>query len=101
MPTILGFAPSSNGPNANLHTLWSPWSFMQWGLDVVGLLPHAQTQLRFLLDATDYFTKWVEAVPLLDIMGQQIIKFLWQNIVNRFKLPHSIISAGSISQPSK
>jgi len=47
----------------------SPWPFMQWGLDVVGPLPQAQPQLRFLLVATDYFTKWVEAVSLSEVTG--------------------------------
>ena len=51
------FASSSNRPSTDLHTLRSPWPFMQWGLDVVGPLPHAQPQFRFLLVATDYFTK--------------------------------------------
>ena len=56
--------------------LRSPWPFMQWGLDAVGLLSQAQPQLRFLLVAIDYFTKWVEAVPLSEVTGQQFVKFL-------------------------
>jgi len=48
---------------------------MQWGLDVVGPLPRVQPQLQFLLVAIDYFTKWVEVVPLSEVTGQQIVKF--------------------------
>nr|CAN69893.1 hypothetical protein VITISV_005621 [Vitis vinifera] len=32
-----------------------------WGMDIVGPLPTAPTQKKFLLVATDYFSKWVEA----------------------------------------
>ena len=80
------FARSSKRPSANLHTLRSPWPFMQWELDVVDPLPRAQPHFRFLLFATDYFTKWVKVVAISDVTGQQIVKFLWQNIVCRFGL---------------
>jgi len=49
---------------------------MQWGLDIVGSLPRAQPQLRFLLVTTDYFTKWIEAILLSEVSEQQIVKFL-------------------------
>jgi len=49
---------------------------MQWALDVVGPLPLALPQFKFLLVVTDYFTKWVEAVPFSNVTGQQIAKFL-------------------------
>ncbi|RVW45457.1 hypothetical protein CK203_079791 [Vitis vinifera] len=39
----------------------SPWPFAQWGMDIVGPLPAAPAQKKFLLVATDYFSKWVEA----------------------------------------
>ena len=61
------FAPSSNRPSEDLHALGSPGPFMQLGLDVGGPLSRAQSQLGFLLVAMDYFTKWIEAVPLSDV----------------------------------
>ena len=69
-PQCQRFAPASNRQSTNLHTLCSPWLFMQWGLDVVGPLPLAQPQLLFLLVVTDYFTKWIKAVPLSEVTGQ-------------------------------
>jgi len=45
--------------------------------------------------ATNYSTKWVEAVSLSDVTWQQIIKFLWQNIVRRFVLSHTISDNGT------
>nr|GEX74441.1 reverse transcriptase domain-containing protein [Tanacetum cinerariifolium] len=40
----------------------------------------------------DYFTKWIEAKPIAAITGNQIKKFVWDNIVYRFGLPGEIIS---------
>ena len=56
----------------------------------------------FLLVDTDYFIKRVEAVPLSKVIGQQIVKFFfWQNIVCRFRLPHTIISDNGTNFASK
>ncbi|GJR28615.1 reverse transcriptase domain-containing protein [Tanacetum coccineum] len=40
----------------------------------------------------DYFTKCIEAKPVATITGNQIKKFVWDNIVCRFGLPREIIS---------
>jgi len=74
---------------------------MQWGLDVVGSLPPAQPQFQFLLVASDYFTKWVEVVPLFEVTDHQVVKFLWQNIMRHFGLPHTIISNNGMNFTSK
>ncbi|GJT36465.1 reverse transcriptase domain-containing protein [Tanacetum coccineum] len=42
--------------------------------------------------AMDYFTKWIKAKPVATITGNQIKKFMWENIVCRFGLPGEIIS---------
>ena len=44
-----------------LTAITSPWPFSQWGIDIVGPLPQGKGQVKFLLVAIDYFTKWVEA----------------------------------------
>lgn len=37
--------------------------------------------------ATDYFTKWVEAEALVNIRNVDMKKFVWKNIVTRFRIP--------------
>jgi hypothetical protein len=38
--------------------------FQQWGLDFIGEIhPPSSGQHRWILTATDYFTKWIEAIP--------------------------------------
>ncbi len=37
-----------------------------------------------MLVATDYFTKWVEAVPFKNITYTEVIDFILKHIVHRF-----------------
>lgn len=37
-------------------------------MDILGSLPVAKGQIKFLLVAIDYFTKWVKAKPLATII---------------------------------
>ena len=46
----------------------------------------------FLLVAINYFTKWVEAEPLIVITEDKIQTFVWKNIVYRFGILRTIIS---------
>nr|GEX77907.1 reverse transcriptase domain-containing protein [Tanacetum cinerariifolium] len=40
----------------------------------------------------DYFTKWIEAKAVATIIGGQVKKFIWDNIVCRIGIPGEIIS---------
>ena len=39
---------------------------------------------RFVLVATDYFTKWTEAVPLKNMTHREVIEFITEHIIHRF-----------------
>jgi hypothetical protein len=41
--------------------------------------------------AVEYFSKWIEAKPLVTITSATVQKFFWQNIVCRFGVPNAII----------
>uniref|UniRef100_A0A2N9IWS2 Integrase catalytic domain-containing protein n=1 Tax=Fagus sylvatica TaxID=28930 RepID=A0A2N9IWS2_FAGSY len=86
------FAPKIHQPAQELNPLSSPWPFAQWGLDIVGPLPRAPGNKRFLIVATDYFTKWVEAEPLSHIREVDTKRFLWKSIITRFGIPWAVIS---------
>jgi hypothetical protein len=47
---------------------------------------------EFLIVATNYFTKWVEAKPLSNIWDIDAKRFLWKNVVTRFGIPWAMIS---------
>uniref|UniRef100_A0A2N9GLC3 Integrase catalytic domain-containing protein n=1 Tax=Fagus sylvatica TaxID=28930 RepID=A0A2N9GLC3_FAGSY len=86
------FLHSVHQPAGELQPLVSPWPFAQWGMDLVGPLPRAMGNRRWLIVATDYFTKWVEAKPLANIRDKDSIKFVWKNIITRFGIPKTIVS---------
>ena len=58
----------------------------------MGPLPQGKRQMKFLLVAIDYFTKWVEAEALATITKAKVQNFVWKNIVCRFGIPRTIIS---------
>ena len=40
----------------------------------------------------DYFTEWAEAEALANIRDVDVKKFVWRNIVTRFRVPKSLVS---------
>ena len=58
----------------------------------MGPFPLRKKQLRFLIVAIDYFTKWVEAELVTTITEVKITSFVWKNIIYRFGVPRVIIS---------
>ena len=40
--------------------------------------------------ATDYFTKWVDAIPLKTITSKNVVDFVKEHIVYRFGIPQTI-----------
>ena len=58
----------------------------------MGPLPQGKRQMKFLLVAIDYFTKWVEVEALATITEAKVQNFVWKNIVCRFEIPKTIIS---------
>ncbi|KAL1337299.1 hypothetical protein AAHE18_10G129500 [Arachis hypogaea] len=79
-PTIqrdcINYARSSS----ELHVIIKPWPFRGWALDLIGQI-HLPTSKghKFILVGVDYFSKWVEAIPLRE-----------EHIVHRFGIPQSI-----------
>ena len=48
-----------------------------------------------MIMATNYFTKWVDAEPLTQITDSELRKFVWKNIITRFRIPRCLISDNS------
>jgi hypothetical protein len=75
-----------------LHPILPDFPFSKWGLEFVGPINHpSSTGHIFSLTAKDYFTKWIEVVPLKRAQYEQIIFFLETNIFSHFGLPIVII----------
>jgi hypothetical protein len=65
-------------------------AFTKMGMDIIGSMPAAQGNLRYVVLGVEYFYKWIEEKPLATITSATIQKFFWQNIICRFGFPKSI-----------
>jgi hypothetical protein len=80
-------------PIGILHSIIKSWLFHGWALDFVRQIHHASSKgHRFVLVATDYFTKWMEAVPLKNMTYKEVIHFSLEHIVYRFGPPQTLIT---------
>ncbi|GJS98197.1 reverse transcriptase domain-containing protein [Tanacetum coccineum] len=84
--------PVQRNPQEKLNPITPSWPFYKWGIDITGPFPERPGKVKFLIVVMDYFTKWIEAKPVATITGNQVKKFVWENIVCRFGLPGEIIS---------
>eukprot|EP00253_Pinus_taeda_P015145 PITA_15145 len=71
--------------------------FQQWGLDFIGEIHPSSGQHKWILTATDYFTKWIEAIPCGQANDSTIIQFLESNILSRFGYPEKIITDNAVA----
>jgi hypothetical protein len=77
-------------PSSLIQLIEPTWPLQRWGLDLLGPLPPAQGNLKYVVVAVEYFSKWIEAKPLATITSAVVPKFFWQNIVCRFGVPKAI-----------
>ena len=55
---------------------------------------------NFILVATDYFTKWVEVIPLKKVEQKDVIQFIKEHIIQIFGIPRSItVAPPYLTQP--
>jgi hypothetical protein len=78
-------------PVAILHPIIKPWSFHDFSLDFVGQIhPALSKGHRFVLVIMDYFTEWMEAVPLKNMTHKEVIHFISNHIIHRFDIPQTL-----------
>jgi hypothetical protein len=90
-------------PIAMLHPIIKRWSFRGWALDFIGQIHSASSKShQFVLVATDYFTKWMEVVPLKNMTHKEVIHFILEHIVHRFGIPQTLTTdqSSSVNLPS-
>jgi hypothetical protein len=55
----------------------------------------------FVIVATDYFTKWTEAIPLKNMTHREVIEFITGHIIHRFGVPQTLTTDQGTSFISK
>jgi hypothetical protein len=67
--------------------------FEKWGIDFIGpILPVSSRQHRYIILATDYATKWVEAKATRRNDATTAAAFVFQRIMMRFGCPLELVS---------
>ncbi|KAG0781421.1 hypothetical protein G6F22_009577 [Rhizopus arrhizus] len=63
-----------------------------WHLDFIGELPTTKNNNRWILMAVDYTTNWPIARALNNATAEEIVKFIYEEIVMRFGCPQEILT---------
>ena len=85
------FRNVQRAPASAMNPIIKPWPFRGWGIDLIGqIYPPSSKNHKFILVATNYFTKWVEAIPLKNVTSKEMIEFVKEHIIYRFDIPQTI-----------
>jgi hypothetical protein len=71
--------------------------FQQWGLDFIREInPTSSGKHRWILTATDFFTKWIKTIPTRSASHKVIIGFL-EDLITRFDCLRKIVTDNTTS----
>ncbi|XP_020207373.1 uncharacterized protein LOC109792378 [Cajanus cajan] len=92
--------PSINGPSVEVLVIeedeesWmTPYIlYLTQGSLFEGPFPMVVRQLKFLIMAVDYFSKWIEAEPIATISAEKVRTFLWKNVICRYRVLQVLVS---------
>jgi hypothetical protein len=56
----------------------------------MGPLTTTQGNYKYVVVTVEYFTKWIEVKPLVNIAAAGLKRFFWWNIICRFGVPRKI-----------
>jgi hypothetical protein len=82
-------------PASVMNPIIKQWPFRGWSMDMIGKInPPSSKGHQFILAITDYFTKWVEAVPMKSVASKDVIQFVKEHVIHRFGIPQTITTDG-------
>ncbi|XP_015971159.1 uncharacterized protein LOC107494633 [Arachis duranensis] len=55
----------------------------EFGVDLLGPFPLGPGQVKYLIVAINYYTKWIEAEPLASISSSNCRKFMWRQFTDK------------------
>jgi hypothetical protein len=82
-------------PASVMNPIIKPWPFRGWGMDMIGKInPPSSKGHQYILAIMDYFTKWVEAIPMKSVTSKDVINFIKEHVIQRFRIPQTIMTDG-------
>ncbi|KAJ0522946.1 putative nucleotidyltransferase, Ribonuclease H [Helianthus annuus] len=89
-------APMTHQHKHPMVPVSTSWPFQKWAIDIIGPFPKCPEGVKYVVVAIDYFTKWIEAKPLAKITGDQMRRFVLDNIVCRYGVPKELVSDNGV-----
>jgi len=85
------FGNVQRAPASAMNPIIKPWPFRGWAIDLIGqIYPPSSKGHKFILVATDYFTKWGETIPLKNVTSANMIDFVKEHIIYQFGISQTI-----------
>ena len=86
--------PKVSKSSQPLHPIMATEVFQRWGLDFIGPInpPAKGTKNKYIITATDYTTRWVEARALKDNTATSTAKFIFEEIITKFGCPIELVN---------
>jgi hypothetical protein len=78
-----------------MNLIIKPWPFRGWGMNMIGKInPLSSKGHQYILTIMDYFTKWVEVIPMKTVTSKDVINFIKEHVIHRFKISQTITTDG-------
>lgn len=76
-------------PAEELHVVTKPFPFKGWAMDMIRKNDLVSSKRQnFIIVATNVFTKWVEAQSMVDVLQDEVIKFIQYQIMYSVTSPN-------------
>jgi hypothetical protein len=69
------FSPNTQALSQPSQLITPSWPLQRWGINIEGPLTIAQGNYKYVVVAVEYFTKWIEAKPLINIAAAGLKRF--------------------------
>jgi hypothetical protein len=69
------FLPNSKSPSQPSQLITPSWPLQRCGIDIVGPLTTTQGYYKYVVVVVEYFTKWIEVKPLVNIAAAWFRRF--------------------------
>jgi transposase InsO family protein len=64
-------------------------------MDMIGKInPSSSKGHQYILAIMDYFSKWVEGIPMKSVISKVVINFIKEHVIHKFGIPQTITTDG-------
>ena len=77
---------------APMQTVRSGYPMERLAVDILGEFPVTERGKKYILVLGDYFTKWTECFPMINMESETVAKIIINEVISRFGIPNTIHS---------